>query len=1014
MAVFFFYLSACPDTMPMFKRLLLAVTVLSATLLSARILLKQDFDDTAVFKPGPLENGVAPTPLGGQWNIAKSVVDDFSIVTSPAASAPHAMKVLRQKAAGRAAFRFTPDEGYDFTLECKVCLTTGFGVAMHFSKDGTTSPYAGIWLQANQLPAGYNVEMGWLPEKTLPVLPVEQWLTIRIAFDYTNHCYRLAVVIDGEERAGDVEYPVLADGVCNEIRFLNILPELCHSYIDDVVVTQADTPALAGRKLLNELASSPEVSLQQLLAEKPGTQCRVEAGRPAVIEFAPEAQVNALILGAIAPLPPVTVKALNLMGQWVELGKELKADSNGFLIVPPTQKVTKLTLEFAAATTLTACKVYSSLGAGQGALDKEFAAKLDAEYRLPVYDMQYKGHDRAQFTMVNHTDAVLPVVVALKERATGVDCGRRDVQVPPGRSDIYYELKDMPNGEYVTTVIDNSDPDAPRRGTFERLLRVRTSPECTAIPWKEVTGQKIFFPDGFYLDECQNVDFVPGVAERHCAVRGVPGDDEKFIVCADNIFIDTDGRIRINYHTMNRMWQIASTRHFNAVAVDDTLEKWEVFDGTAPVPPQQRPMDSKLPPAATPDWAKKPGPDGKITYRFYDAVKDGPVKLNQVNLESTSYAAPGTAGYQNYDWGVMRPAACTIWPVWYKSPGEAIILSRTALVESFPVSGTLEPPNSGSDLGFGQWLSDDGKTLYRGHGRHLMRFPPYTARYDNIHDRARIVAVWRTTDGLNWEQNYIAPPSDNKPLADQSYGGKHFTVPDGAGLRIAFFNRYSAFTQQISWEIIYSWDNFRWTRYQDKPQFLPNGPLGDFFHGGGYVNTAAVERGGKFYQLMYWVGDGYHFEGEITHSSTLDVAGITAQNMERRYKPRHLEEWPFFQEYFGGSWEKLAEHARNTTTGFGVAVYRKDGYFSANAGADTARMVTKPFVATGGLKVNAAVRDGGFIKIRLLQGGKPVKDSEKELKECDEVAMSVFDQLPDGEFQIELTMKEASLYTLQF
>ena len=30
------------------------------------------------------------------------------------------------------------------------------------------------------------------------------------------------------------------------------------------------------------------------------------------------------------------------------------------------------------------------------------------------------------------------------------------------------------------------------------------------------------------------------------------------------------------------------------------------------------------------------------------------------------------------------------------------------------------------------------------------------------------------------------------------------------------------------------------------------------------------------------------------------------------------------------------------------------------------------------------------------------------------VAMSVFDQLPDGEFQVELTMKEASLYTLQF
>ena len=587
--------------------------------------------------------------------------------------------------------------------------------------------------------------------------------------------------------------------------------------------------------------------------------------------------------------------------------------------------------------------------------------------------------------------------------------------LPPGRSDIYYDLKELPNGEYLTRVIDNSAPAAKRHGTLERLLRLRTSPPCEATPWKEVTGQKIFFPDGFYLASSENLDFVPSVAEKHLAVHGVPGEDDRWVYYAESIFLDQDGRIRINYHTLNRLWQTASTRSYNAVVLDDTLERWEISEGAASVPPQgPQPMDNLPPSAARPDWQPKPGPDGKIAYHFYDAEKDGPVKLNQINLDMVSPAAPGTVGYQKYDWKILKPTACTIWPIWYKAPGEAVILSRTPLVDTFPTPGTLEPPNSGSDLGFGQWLSDDGKTLYMGHGRHLIRYMPYVARYDNLHDRARIVAVWRTTDGLHWEQNYVAPPTDSKPPADQSYGGGHFRVHDGAGLRVGLFNRYNAYCQQISWELIYSWDGFRWTRYQDKAEFMPNGPLGDCFHGGGEVVAKAVEKDGKCYHLMCWINDHYHFQSEIVHGNNPTASIFTADYMKRRYEPRHLEEWPFFQKHFGGSWEKLAEHTRNATSGIGVMVYRKDGYFAATAGDREARLVTTPFTAKGALKANAVIDEGGHLKARLLKDGKPLEGYEREVSPCDGMEIPLFDRLPAGEFQVEITMKNARLYTLQF
>ena len=195
---------------------------------------------------------------------------------------------------------------------------------------------------------------------------------------------------------------------------------------------------------------------------------------------------------------------------------------------------------------------------------------------------------------------------------------------------------------------------------------------------------------------------------------------------------------------------------------------------------------------------------------------------------------------------------------------------------------------------------------------------------------------------------------------------------------------------------------------------MPNGPLGDFFHGGGYVGLKAVEKNGKCYQLMSWINDHYHFQSEIVHSTSLTVKHFTADFMKRRYAPRHLEEWPFFPKNFGGSWQKLSEHTRNATCGFGVMVYRKDGYFAATAGDAPARMVTTPLTAKGCLNANVVIEKGGFMDVRLTHGGKPLEGYAKHLEACDDIAILLFDKLPQSEFQVEIAMKNARLYTLCF
>ena len=137
--------------------------------------------------------------------------------------------------------------------------------------------------------------------------------------------------------------------------------------------------------------------------------------------------------------------------------------------------------------------------------------------------------------------------------------------------------------------------------------------------------------------------------------------------------------------------------------------------------------------------------------------------------------------------------------------------------------------------------------------------------------------------------------------------------------------------------------------------------------------------------------------------------------MKRRYAARGLEKWPFFKEHFDNSWEKLAEHTRNARSSVGIMEYRYDGFFFASAKDQDARMLTKPVSSSGSLAMNAVIHDGGYIEVSLLDAnGKVIDSYSKRFDSGDNTKWQIFENLPQGEFQVELKLKNADIYTLNF
>lgn len=942
----------------------------------------------------------------GNWKTAGS---RFEIVSSPACSSPRALKIMRDGLSGFFAVKPVDaiPQGHDYRVDFDVYIPVGaINVIFFQAADGLMG---GVITAAGAELRAYNQAVAWENCGKNIIVPANTWIKIRVDFFANQHYYRVAMITpDGKILQGNTEYPMLKKSVLQDIRFINVLPQKSFTYVDNIKIFCDKKISMTGRKdLADHVICADKAFAGTVDGSKP---VNVRNGQTAALEFSSPVDISSLVLSGKTLPEKISVTVLNSLGHEKTIADRVDVKSGELLNFDVSHMISRMRITFHGNGRIEKLQILSPITPAQAELNKRWSEQLDAEYDLAVYDAQYPGCDQAVLTFVNHNAKALQVKLVLRDRLNGFDGGTYTYSAPPGRSDFKIDLKDIADGEYLTEIIDNSVTNG---GRIVRLLRKRTSHKCTAAVPAEMDGLKIFFPDDHFLESHRNIRFISGTAEVFPAVKGST-DNDSWVVWGDNIGMDKDGRLVMNYHTLNRLWQRASVKHYHAVADLDDLNNWKSGKGYKPMD-KNDPFDSAVPPEAKPDWEKKKDSAGKITYRFYDPAKDGKICLAQLRCEFINPAAPGTSGYADYDWGVMRPEANHIWTVWYKSPGEALIVGKKPLLTGIPIPGVIESPDSGSDLHFGQFLSDDGKTLFFGFGRQLIRFAPYQAVYDNAPDRNRIVGILRTVDGINWEQNFVGVPDRSKPLADQHYGGTNFRVPGGNGLRVAFLNRYSAYNQQINQEIIYSWDGFNWRRFQDCRAFVEPGTFDSWYRGGIFMGHSAYEHQGKIYHLINRAGNSFHFQSEVNHSRTIGVDHITGEYMKKMFSARGLDKWPFFNREFGGSWDKLAADTRNGTGSAGVLVYRADGFFCASAGNDTAWMMTKSFRASGTMKMNAAIREGGFIEIALLDdNGDTIDNFFRRIDNGDQVDFHIFDHLPDSKFRVKLTLKNADIYSLIF
>lgn len=922
----------------------------------------------------------------------------MSIVTDPVVSKPHAFRVAREGSFSSRSFAFTDKvpAGHDYTISFNVMLIgqSSGGLAV---LDTNGNSICQLYIRGALQLLVHDTDKLYIPVTGLPDLPLNEWINFELNFNTIGKFYKVKLT-DASGKVYDTEQEIMLTSQLppSHIRISNSLPAKCVAVYDDLKLSYNTEKAVVQRKKIADISG-----------------ITVESGKNKVVKtFSPSVDFGAFKVEN-SSAGKIKLRAQNRLGHWFEREYTLSGKNEQYLDdFPESYDIAALEVENTGNTTVSIrnLSVLSLPVLSDQARNRDFNAKLSAEYRLPVYDQQYKGNDKAEFKFINYTEKDIPVTVTVTGRKNGkTTFPERKLVIKPGYTSIYYPLKDLPNGEFITTV-KRADG-----AYFRRLLRHNTPPPAENKPQADMTGLKMYFPDNFYLKNSKNVDFLPIVADMKLIKRDNQLDDETFVFIGDKLFLNEDGKIVVNAHSFNRRYASDSYKAYHAVALDDSMEKWDIRPGHAKIPAQITPFTGYTPEAAKPRWNKKTGPDGKIKYRWYNPAKDGKVVLAEMDAV---WANPGDSSTAlvggKIDWQIVNPPRFSVWPIWYKAPGEAVIMTRKPIMVPLPGKCEFEPENGNADINFSQWLSDDGKTFFKARARHLIRYAPFQIPYDNVPHINRINAVFRTKDGVNWEQSYIAPPSTAQPVGSQHYGGKEFRVRDGGGLRVGILTDYDAEDQTFNLELMYSWDGFRWTRYQEAPRFLEAGEPMDknSFRCGNHFPSGFV-KDGKIYHLIIWACNYTHWESEFLAGYNSNIKHINADFLKKELSPRKLETWPPFHNNYGGSWEKLAQDVVTASSTAGVLTYREDGWFRMEAKDVPAEFTTVDFTAGGKMTVNAEVADNGYIKLALVEADGNVF-AEKTLEQFDGINTVIFENLPAGKFHVRGQMKNAKLYTIGF
>lgn len=834
------------------------------------------------------------------------------------------------------------------------------------------------------------------------IIPPDTWCHIEMKFSPVNETYTVTVTLQ------DGTMKTFADNIMKSPEALKDMllginpPAGTQGIVDNITVVHNKLVSTAGRSDLSanaEITASVDnqkVSLPYKFDKNSDINIVVDIDNPV--------ESSSLEVTGSAGLR-CRANALNIGGQRVVLATPIKfiRKDTGFQtdFAPSIYQRITFNISGNAGDVVEKIAVYSKPAGSQNSANLQFASKLQAELELPVF----QNETPISMRMINLTDKNMDVKLAVKERYSGkIIHPERTVSLSPGKNDIAISADGLKSGEYFVEITESGN--APVKGMLRRLLRRQIIQEPPVADITGFTGEKLYFADKHFLESTDNVNFKQGKAEGF-QVSKDNLDPDSIMQHGETIYM-RDGKICIGFFSVNGKMAAASKKRYLATADPSDLSKWEIKPVEKDFVHPQKAANDMHRNRAQLDNAPKTDANGNVTYRYYDPTKDGKIKINQVEIKSIGFARPGDFNYAAVPKinGTPLPPRTT-WVIWHKEPGLSLVVGKEPLLaDGYP--GDFETGKESNDNMLGQYFSDDSKQLFYARGCLLRRYEPFNVPYENFVRFDRILTVFKTTDGINFERIRISLPENGDPAATQHYGGYVFQLPQGNGLRIGYLLRYFVVDQRYGIDLNYSYDGFVWKRFPGQKLFLDNGPMGSWNAGSMHLSRYAVNAGDKTIHLINWATSSYHF-----YSDGEGMAGYhkaTTESVKKRLQPRQIEKWPFFKSY-----EHLAEDIRNTRINVGVMVLRKDGFFYAEAKDAEGRIVTRKFTADGSLSANAIIADNGEIKISLLNiDNSPIAGFEKTLTAADSTNIPVFSELPDQPFKIMISMRNASLYTLNF
>lgn len=979
--------------------LVLASVISFSVLLKAedypKLWLKQDFEDKRFFTPESVTNG--ETEFCKWSNLA---MPHTKIVTSDNKKYSQSLLITRFESR---TFDFTGlhamPANRDYILSFDVYLKRSektFCVLM----DKNNKFIAGVNLEGANGVKMFDKLGTW---GTSGITMPEGWAHIEVKFDVAEkNCIAKLVDSDGGVFYG-MPMPMLTDNVPVKLRFGTVLPLNTIGVIDNLEIRYTDHAKIDKRE---NLVESAKISLKKIKKSADGSMTLAKKNGVIQYNLSSKSEVSSIRFAA-TPSMKIKIKAINnankvqtIAEPWEFVTVENKYQQVDF--APGVFQKFYFECEGKVGDQISEIGIYGAKVFSRGAQDEAFQKKVSGEFQLPIYELE-KEH--AELHLFNITQKDIPVQVVLRERYTGKEYDRINQTLKNGKNIVKFNIKNLPEGHYIAEIEDFSTPKETVKGSMRRLLRRITVPKPTFATNLDMTGEKMLFPDNYYLAEHKNITFTPAKAEIHKVTKD--HHDPKLLMQLGTGMELKEGKILVDITALDNHFNAATSRKFRAEAPVDDLNNWTYTELSKQ---DKSVVSSNHVAQEIIAWDNKPKPDenGKITYRFYDPEKDGKVDFRQVEFRYIK-GFLGVLSEKLPDWGVVKPSPRTTWVLWHKEKGLTLLLTRKPILTEARSASEFENPDDSNDNFAGQWLSDDGKTLYFAACTVLRRYPPYNVKYDLLYNGIRIMAVIKTTDGINFTRSYLALPDETDPQGTQHYGANIIRYRNGNGLRIGFLMRYRANEQRIFQELTYSWDGARWMRF--KQPLVDNGPKGSWT--AGYISASpfAVEANGKVYYLLCWTTDAYHICSELMWLD--NYQNTTAGAVKRHMEPRGIKDWPLFKQFNG--YEELAEYVRNSKINVGLMSWRKDGLFAATAGNEAASLLTHAVKAQGGLQINAVVENDGYIELQLTdEAGNILPNYTKRITAVDELALKVFDSLPENSFRIKMNLKNAKLYTIEF